>query len=472
LFSVGVSSNFINVLRGLFSLTSAAVSWEGERTDFFNVHVGVRQGCPMSPLLFSLFINDVVEELEGGVKVGEVKIKALLYADDIVLVSDSVTGLQLNINHFARYCERWSLRVNLSKSKVMVFRRGGRISRLERWKYEGEVLETVNEYRFLGVTLSSKLSFASHLRRKIVEAKHGVNSLWKTILIKEQVPLSAKYEIYLSIFRSLTCYGSQVWGVYSFEILEAFQRYFIKRLFSIPQCTPNYLIALETELPPLFYYTLKSHVKYILRTLELPGHRLPKILAELSIARNAPWFREWSLIADRYGGEKFREQDRQRWHEQWATMRDRMEKADKEAVLTKGLKSERFLLYRRLLEVNPEYRPLSWHGGSSLTGSKSRWLLKLRGELLYLNKRPWENLTAPSTMCSLCNLNVEEDSFHFIGVCPILGNLRQRLCGKATLSREEIIDFLSGNQADHSLLLYARSAWQERYSLVRQFNFR
>jgi len=381
-------------------------------------------------------------------------------------------GLQLNINKFVRYCERWSLRVNLNKSKIMVFRRGGRLSARERWKYAGEELEIVNEYKYLGVTLSSKLSFVSHLCKRIAEAKHAINSLWHTILIKENVPLSAKYEIYLSVCRSLTCYGAQVWGVHSYEVLEAFQRFFIKKLFSIPLCTPNSMIALETGLPPLFFYTLDLHIKYCLRVLRLPGHRLPKLLAEASISKNATWFNEWSLISGKYGQGGFVVEGRHQWREQWVKLREVMEGSEKQNTLAKSLSSERFLLYKCLLETNAEYRPLSLRARSSLKGHQSRWLFKLRGELLYLNKRPWETSMVASTQCSLCNTGAEEDTYHFIGVCPVLGDVRRLCCGKSTLSREEIVKCLAGEDSFDSLLLFAKFAWQKRYSLIREFNIR
>ena len=63
-----------------------------EKTEFFDVEVGVRQGCVLSPILFSIYINGMakaVKEGGKGIRVGTKDIPLLLYADDVVLIADS-----------------------------------------------------------------------------------------------------------------------------------------------------------------------------------------------------------------------------------------------------------------------------------------------------------------------------------------------------------------------------------------------
>lgn len=61
-------------------------------TDFFSVDSGLRQGCGskqgLSPLLFSIFVDDITQLLEEGVRVGDVRVNILMYCDDIVILSD------------------------------------------------------------------------------------------------------------------------------------------------------------------------------------------------------------------------------------------------------------------------------------------------------------------------------------------------------------------------------------------------
>ena len=86
----------------------------------------------MSPILFSLFINDIESSLQtntlDGITLGRITIYLLLFADDAVpdavLISDSREGLQNSLSQQESYCKKWKLTVNVNKTKVMIFQRG------------------------------------------------------------------------------------------------------------------------------------------------------------------------------------------------------------------------------------------------------------------------------------------------------------------------------------------------------------
>ena len=77
----------------------------------------------LSPILFSSFLNDLPDILPGCLEVAGVNVKLLLYADDIVILSGYPVELQNMIDSVHAYCATWSLSVNLSKCKVMIFRK-------------------------------------------------------------------------------------------------------------------------------------------------------------------------------------------------------------------------------------------------------------------------------------------------------------------------------------------------------------
>ena len=111
----------------------------------FYCKLGVRQGECLSPLLFSLFLNDIEETfLESGIQgldVNMFKIFMLLYADDIVLFANSPDELQEGLDLLSNYCKRWKLKINVAKTKIMVFRRGGILPRNLVFYYDGEPLK-------------------------------------------------------------------------------------------------------------------------------------------------------------------------------------------------------------------------------------------------------------------------------------------------------------------------------------------
>ena len=95
----------------------------GEAKDSINSTVGVLQGGILSPKLFNEFLSDLPDSLNkhDGLKIGDTKFTHLLYADDIVLISQSHTGLQNLLNSLSHYCSIWRLIVNTSKTKVLIY---------------------------------------------------------------------------------------------------------------------------------------------------------------------------------------------------------------------------------------------------------------------------------------------------------------------------------------------------------------
>ena len=86
------------------------------------VTAGVRQGDSLSPTLFSIFVNDLaddVREKEAGVYVGGLQIPILLYADDVVLISPNAHGLQCQLDALNTWCNRWCMDINQAKSQIL-----------------------------------------------------------------------------------------------------------------------------------------------------------------------------------------------------------------------------------------------------------------------------------------------------------------------------------------------------------------
>ena len=145
---MGMSSKMVSTIRQLYKHTKTCVSNNNEESEFFESTQGLKQGCGLSPLLFTLFINDIEQQLSsGGIQIGDRVIKLLLYADDLVLFAESPSELQHMIDDLHSYCTTWNLIVNLNKSKIIIFRKGGRRAATEKWLYAGNEICIVNEYQ-------------------------------------------------------------------------------------------------------------------------------------------------------------------------------------------------------------------------------------------------------------------------------------------------------------------------------------
>ena len=146
----------LNILQSMYNQASSRVTLNSETSDEFLYRKGVRQGCNLSPLLFSVFINDLekylLENNSGSIEINSTPVCLLLFADDLVLLSDLSTGLQKSIQILGDYCSKWDLRINLEKTKVIFSRRNDPSPLYDLYKQKIEVTKT---YRYLGIFITS-----------------------------------------------------------------------------------------------------------------------------------------------------------------------------------------------------------------------------------------------------------------------------------------------------------------------------
>ena len=132
---------------------------------FFSCNKGVRQGCNLSPLLFCFFISDLESSLLNngvlGVKLVNLCLPLLLFADDVLLFGNSPEDLQHSLNILSSYFATWNLTVNLSKTKVTVFH-ARNLSHLS-FYYLGSPIEIKSEYKYLGIVFTSNGLFSKPL---------------------------------------------------------------------------------------------------------------------------------------------------------------------------------------------------------------------------------------------------------------------------------------------------------------------
>jgi len=154
--------------------TKSKVRAGGETGESFWTAREVRQGCPLSPLLFNIMIADLEEEMGrvkwGGIKLGEERIYSLTYADDVVLLAEGEDEMRSLIGRLEEYMERKGLELNVGKTKEMRFKRGGgRMKKRER-RWRGKKMEEVKEFRYLGYTLQRNGRQEAHIKERIKKA--------------------------------------------------------------------------------------------------------------------------------------------------------------------------------------------------------------------------------------------------------------------------------------------------------------
>ena len=122
---LGLTGKFLRIIRSMYDKVSSCVIANDGLTDMFKLWKGVRQGCLLSPLLFAVYLNDLEGYLTGygaiGVKLWDLYIRSLLYADDLILLAETRTDLQLQMNLLSDYANISDMEVNNGKTSVLVF---------------------------------------------------------------------------------------------------------------------------------------------------------------------------------------------------------------------------------------------------------------------------------------------------------------------------------------------------------------
>ena len=117
----------------------------------------------LSPTLFSFFINELALEIAQNGMYGVqltpdvVQILVMLFADDVLFASYCVAGLQRQIDILKHFADNFSMTVNMSKTKIIVFRKGF-LAANEVWRYGSEEIEVVNSYKYLMLYFTTKVS--------------------------------------------------------------------------------------------------------------------------------------------------------------------------------------------------------------------------------------------------------------------------------------------------------------------------
>ena len=148
-----VSSKLVKTLNAMYSVVKSCVRHRSAYSRFFHSYIGLKQGDPCSPILFMLFINDIVQNIKSNSNdiftVDDMQLFLLLYCDDAVVFAKSPEVLQSMLYDIETYCTQWGLKINTKKTKAMIFEKG-RHSHFD-FYLNNTKLELVTSFKYLEI---------------------------------------------------------------------------------------------------------------------------------------------------------------------------------------------------------------------------------------------------------------------------------------------------------------------------------
>ena len=420
----------INILKSMYRCVKSCIKYGNVTTDFVASEVGLKQGDPLSPIIFMFFINDISDslnsDLDGLFTLNEIKIFMIFFADDACLFSLKLDTLQSMLNDLSDYCHTWALKINTNKTKIMVFEKGHSVK--PKLYLNDEELEVVDSFKYLGVVLYKNGNWhrtQQHLAQHSMFALHKVLNVFHHVTL----PVNEKCKLFDSMVGSILNFSSEVWGFHEAKHIETIHTKFCRHILCTRKSTNLEGLYGELGRYPLKIYRKIRIIKYWCRLLanrdSLPFQLFIMLKNDCEsnnrIAKNWAGFLKVEL--ENLGFADI-------WQNQFLIdipfeiIKLRLIDNYKQSWFSSICNSSRLETYSR---VKHEFGLESYLLNISIP--KYRIALtqfRISAHNLTIETGRHLNVARENRVCTLCNMRCIESEYHMLLVCPTYRDLRNK----------------------------------------------
>ncbi|KAK3569207.1 hypothetical protein QTP86_026614 [Hemibagrus guttatus] len=193
----GVAEKYVRVVQDMYERSRTVVRCAVGQTEEFNVEVGLHQGLALSPFLFAIVMDQLSEEVR------QESLWTMMFADDIVICSESREQVEENLERWRFALERRGMKVSRSKTEYMCVneREGSGTVRLQ-----GEEVKKVQEFKYLGSTVQSNGECGKEVKKRVQAGWNGWRKV-SGVLCDQKISARIKGKVYRTVVRPAMLYG-------------------------------------------------------------------------------------------------------------------------------------------------------------------------------------------------------------------------------------------------------------------------
>ena len=262
---LGIRGRILTALQSLYAQSHLAIKIGNYIGPELPSLTGVKQGCPLSPTLFGLFVDGLTRYIAhycpglGATLSDGSRLPALLYADDVALLATSPDDLQTLIDSSAAFCKAVGLRLSPAKTSVMSF---PHVRPSYVWTCEGLEVQRVSTVTYLGMVLDSRWGVLS----TCLSREQKMWAAWASLQRQYAgldcgVALGLLSRLYTACVTPVASYGCEVWGLRDMphrgglgparDQLELGHVNILRRILGLRKSTPRHIVLMEGISAPL-----------------------------------------------------------------------------------------------------------------------------------------------------------------------------------------------------------------------------
>ena len=277
-----------------------SVKINGSSSEPFQILSGLKQGFVLAPTLFGIFFSLLLQyafdgsedgiyirtrsdgnlfnlaRLRAKTKLWRVLLREMLFADDAALAAHSEESLQRLNDQLAHACKEFGLTISLKKTNIM----GQDVSSIPCISIGDHTLEVVEDFAYLGSTISSNLSLDAELSTRIGKAATAMARLTKRVWSNAMLSTNTKMRIYEACVVSTLLYGSESWTLYSRQErrLKTFHIRCLRKVLGIvwQDHVTNKDVLAKANIPTMFGLLSLRRLRWLGHVTGMQDGRIPK----------------------------------------------------------------------------------------------------------------------------------------------------------------------------------------------------